>query len=496
MSETTYAALDLGSNSFHMLVVRIDNNHMSVLDTLKEPVRLGAGLTKKDALTADAQERALECLQRFAQRLRGLNPEHIRIVGTNTLRRAKNAREFLKKAEAILPVAVNVLGGSEEARLIYHGVTHYLAPSSNRNFVIDIGGGSTELIIGRNLNPMLRESLPMGCVSFSLEYFPEGRLSKKAFANALLNVGQLIEPYTQSFSSGEWEDVIGASGTIKAIASIHQGLGFSADRITLEGMHAIRDGLLSAKRIQDSRLPGLREDRQQVFAGGFAVLFGLFQALGIKEMRVSANALREGVLLDLWGRERNQDKRQETVDRLKHFYSVDLRQAKRVRQTALQLFPQVLGQILHHKTIAKETLGWAADLHEIGLAIAHHGYHKHGAYIIQNGDLDGFSQSEQGILSFLVLNHRKRLKTIPLRYEHELDWPLVFVLRLAHILHRERRDLELPKVEIGWKGNNIDLLLEPGWLEAHPLTRYDLNLEKSYWRRLGFKLHLSGQNLA
>jgi len=496
MSETTYAALDLGSNSFHMLVVRIDNNHMSVLDTLKEPVRLGAGLTAKDALTIEAQERALECLHRFAQRLRGLNPEHIRIVGTNTLRRAKNAREFLKRAEAILPVAVNVLGGSEEARLIYLGVTHYLAPSEKRNFVIDIGGGSTELIIGRNLNPMLRESLSMGCVSFSLEYFPDGKISKKGFSNALLNVGRQIEPYSQSFGAGEWEDVIGASGTIKAIAGIHQELGFSGDKITLQGMDAIRDHLLSAKRIQDVALPGLREDRLQVFAGGFAVLFGIFQSLGITEMRVSANALREGVLLDLWGRERNQDKRQETVDRLKHFYSVDLRQAKRVRETALQLFPQVLGQILHHKTIAREMLGWAADLHEIGLAIAHHGYHKHGAYIMHNGDLDGFSQSEQGILSFLLLNHRKRLKTTPMRYEQDLDWPLVFVLRLAHLLHRERRDKPLPEMEISWKGNNINLVMDPNWLAAHPLTRYDLNLEKNYWKRIGFKFNASGMSSA
>ena len=487
-SDQTYAALDLGSNSFHMLVVRVEEKYMAVIDNLKETVRLGAGLNEADELIEPAQERALECLRRFSQRLRGLDPEHIRIVGTNTLRRAKNARDFLMRVQDILPVPVNVLGGSEEARLIYLGVNHYLKPSEDRNFVIDIGGGSTELIIGRNLDPSIRESLPMGCVSWSLKYFPKGRVSRKAFDNAVLAVGQQVERYTNLFRAGNWERAIGASGTIKAIAAMHKALGLPGDQITREGMHQIRDNMLAAKSIQEADLPGLKEDRVEVIAGGFAILFGLFQELRIKSMRVSTNALREGVLLDLLGRVRNQDKRIETVERLQNFYGCDLGHANRVRRTALQLFPQVLDQTLYRHTLAKDILGWAADLHEIGLAIAHHGYHKHGAYILLNGDLDGFSQSEQGLVSFLVLNHRKRLKTQQLPYEYQFDWPLVLILRLAHILHRERRDLTIPDIKIQWRKRRIDLVIDPDWLEKHPLTHYDINLEINYWRRLGIKL--------
>lgn len=495
-TDLTYAALDLGSNSFHMLVVRVEEqNYMAVIDNLKETVRLGAGLNKKDELTEEAQERALQCLKRFSQRLRGLHPEHIRIVGTNTLRRAKNAREFLQRVQSILPVPVNVLGGSEEARLIYLGVTHYLKRSEDRNFVIDIGGGSTELIVGKNVEPHTRESLPMGCVSWSLKYFPKGRISSKAFDDAVLAVGQRVEPYANLFRAQNWERAIGASGTIKAIAAMHKALGLAGDQITFAGMQQIRDRMLAAKSIDSADLPGLKEDRTPVIAGGFSILYGLFKNLGMEQMQVSPNALREGVLLDLLGRQVNQDKRIETVKRLQKFYGCDLKHASRIRRTAMHLFPQVLDQTLYSRGLAKEILGWAADLHEIGLAIAHHGYHKHGAYILLNGDLDGFSQTEQGLVSFLVLNHRKRLKTHQLPYENQFDWPLVFILRLAHILHRERRDSPVPDIKIQWRKRSIDLIVDPKWLRNQPLTRYDINLEINYWRRIGYKLVLPGNQV-
>lgn len=487
-----YAALDLGSNSFHMLVVRVEGEqYMSVIDNLKESVRLGAGFDENDCLTSEAQERALACLNRFSQRLRGIPPEHIRIVGTNTLRQAKNARDFLSRVHEVLPVPVDVIGGSEEARLIHLGVTHYLAPSEKRHLVIDIGGGSTELIIGKNQRPIIRESISMGCVSYSLRYFRKGRLQEKAFEEAVLSVGQKLEPYTQTFAKNKWERAIGASGTIKAIASIHHALGLPRDLITMEGMLLIKDRLLRTKSIETAELPGLKEDRMEVIAGGFAVLFGLFKSLKIKKMHVSQNALREGVLLDLLGRERNQDKRQETVERLQKFYDVDTVQAGRVRKIALKLFPQIAEHLHHPPSLAIDLLGWAADLHEIGLRIAHHGYHKHGAYILQNGDLDGFSQSEQGLLSFLVLNHRKRLKANLGPYEHQFNWPLVLILRLSYILFRERRDLDLPDINIQWQKHQIQIHTDPQWLQDHPLTQFDLSLEQNYWKRLGWKLQIS-----
>lgn len=491
-SQPIYAALDLGSNSFHLLVVRVEEeNYMAILDNLKESVRLGAGLDEEDALTPAAQKRALECLLRFSQRLRGIPAEHIRIVGTNTLRRAKNARNFLQKVHAILPVPVHVLGGSEEARLIYLGVTHYLAPSENRNLVIDIGGGSTELIIGRNQHPTERESLSMGCVSYSLSYFDNGLVSERGFHKAVLSVAQKIEVYSQRFGPTQWDRAIGASGTIKAIAGIHQALGYQGDFITYAGMQEIKARLIRAKSVSQAKLPNLRDDRLPVFAGGFAVLYGLFKELGIQEVRVSPHALREGVLLDLLGRKRNQDKRQETVTRLQAFYGVDLAHARRVQQTALGFFPAISQHLTHPQDMARDILGWAADLHEIGLAIAHHGYHKHGAYILLNGDLDGFSQSEQGLLSFLVLNQRKRLKQNLTPYANQFEWPLVFLLRLSQILHRERREFSLPHISISWQFKEISLQIDPAWLKDHPLTEFDLNLEKTYWKRIGIKINLN-----
>jgi exopolyphosphatase/guanosine-5'-triphosphate,3'-diphosphate pyrophosphatase len=486
------ATIDLGSNSFHMLIARKDDDRLQIIDTLKETVRLRAGLNESRELSEEAQNRGLACLQRFAQRLRGIPPENIRVVGTNTLRRSKNAYDFLKRIEEILGVAVDVIGGNEEARLVYLGVATTLNDDVTRNLVVDIGGGSTEFIIGVGDRSHSRESRPVGCVSIAMEFFKDQVITRKRFTKACNHINSSFEGYMQPFRPAHWDRAIGTSGSIKAIAHLHSALELSPDQITKAGMEEILRRLLDAKELRKNTFPSLKEDRLPVFLGGFAVLYCAFQKLEIEAMNFSNHSLREGVLVDLVGRETNRDERPITVKRLMEFYNVDTVQAQRVREVALHLFHQVMGNLFHRREMAREILGWAADLHEIGLAIAHTGYHKHGAYIILNGDLDGFSQTEQGLLSFLVLNHRKRLKNDPLPFEDEFEWPLVFVFRLAFLLCRERMDRTLPDVAITWKKKQrIQLNIDPKWLEAHPLTATELDEEQVYWKRIGFKLNIN-----
>lgn len=492
----TIATIDLGSNSFHMLIARKDGERLQILDTLKETVRLRAGLDDDRRLSPEAQDRAFACLERFAQRLRGVRSENIRVVGTNTLRRAVNNYDFLHRIEKILGVAVDVIGGNEEARLVYLGVASTLNDDVTRNLVVDIGGGSTELIIGVGDRSHARESRPVGCVSMSMEFFKDQVITRKRFMRACNHINASLEGYTQGFQPAHWDRAIGTSGTIKAIANVQQALEVAPDRLTAEGMELILNKLIDARELRKNTLPALKEDRLPVFLGGFAVLYCVFKKLNIKEMVFCPHSLREGVLIDLVGRETNRDERPITVERLMKFYNVDQAQAKRVREVALKLFEQVMGNLFHRRQMAREILGWAADLHEVGLAIAHTGYHKHGAYIILNGDLDGFSQTEQGLLSFLVLNHRKRLKNDPLPFEDEFEWPLVFVIRLAFLLCRERLEPELPDVAITWrKKQRIQLDIDQDWLDKHPLTATELEEERVYWKRIGFKLILNGEQM-
>ena len=484
----TIAVIDLGSNSFHMMVAQTQNEYLRILDTLKEPVRLRMGLRADGTITQAARQRALDCLTRFAQRIRRV--DEIRVVGTNTLRRAQDAKRFLKEMEEVLRAPVEVIGGMEEARLIYQGVAHYLPPSADRNFVIDIGGGSTELIIGKHEQALTRESRSIGCVSFTLDYFEDGIVTPNRFNQAVLRVGQELEALQQPLHKENWDRVIGASGTVKAVGGVLAAMGGDKNIITRAGLNAIRDRIMTGKKMSATPLPGLRDDRVPVFAGGFALLFGVFEAFDIDRMTVSAYSLREGLLLDCLGRAQNKDIREETVNRLKSFYKVDIPQAERVRKTVGILLQRMRANLSHGRNTVQKILGWAADLHEIGLAIAHAGFHKHGAYILLNGDMDGFSRVEQCLLAFLVLNQRKRLKTEPLPYETKEEWPLVFIMRLACLLNRERMDIALPAITIRWRGKKIELFMEPDWLVDHPLTQYDLELEQGYWQRIGYCLIL------
>jgi exopolyphosphatase/guanosine-5'-triphosphate,3'-diphosphate pyrophosphatase len=492
-ADEIYAALDLGSNSFHVLLARFDGRRLVVLDRYKDSVRLATGLQEDGNLSDDVMARALQALSKIAERIRPLPKNYVRVVGTNTLRAAKNRDVFLAKAEKILGVPINIISGLEEARLIYLGVGKDFTPEDKTRLVVDIGGGSTELVLGRN-KPLKLESLYMGCVSFSRQFFPEGRVTKRGYEKALLAARSEVQGLASGFDAGNWDQAVGSSGTIRSIERVLDGMGLNRNHvITAEGLEALAQEVIEAKYMELLELPGLDEDRRPVFVGGLAVLHGVFDELQIGEMHVSAYAIREGIIYDLAGRLHQRDKRVETIERMMEQYRVDRAQARRIAKLAMALLEQVERQIQTESEQAEKLLKWAIDLHEIGLSIAHPGYHKHGAYIVANSDMPGFSRQEQQLLSFLVLNHRRKLKPEPETYGFTPDWRLVCVLRLACLFLRRRDAALVPAsgIRIGFHGARCRLQLPAKWLDQHPLTREDLLQEKQLIAAAGLELSVT-----
>ena len=363
------AAVDLGSNSFRLQVARVENDQLYMLDSLREPVRLASGLNAAKRLDVEAQQRALAGLERFGERLRGLPREAVRAVGTNALRVAKNAAEFLKQAEAALGFPIEVIAGREEARLIYLGVAHGLPQQESTRLVMDIGGGSTEFIVGHGLEPLKLESLFMGCVSFSQRYFPDGKISKSGLKQAELAARSELQTIRLEFSRDHWEQALGSSGTARVLCDILEQNGYSDGGITRSGLEQLRSYLIKAGDVAQLDLSGLKPDRIPVLPGGFAIMYAAFCELGIEEMQPALGALREGVLYDLLGRFHHKDMREVTVKQFMRRYHVALHQAERVAQMADRLACQFLeGQPAEDGLLL---LGWAARLHENGLTDAH-----------------------------------------------------------------------------------------------------------------------------
>jgi len=493
-SEEIYAALDLGSNSFHVLLARFDGPRLLVLDRYKDNVRLASGLQEDGNLSEEAMARACRALEKIAERIRPLPPAYVRVVGTNTLRAAKNRDVFLARAEKILGVPISIISGLEEARLIYLGVGKDFTPEDRTRLVVDIGGGSTELVLGRN-KPLKLESLYMGCVSFARQFFPEGRVTRRVYEKAVLAARSEVQGLVSEFSASNWDEAVGSSGTIRAIERVLHGMGLNQNHvITPEGLDQLAEAVIAAKYAEVLDLPGLDDDRRPVFAGGLAVLHGIFAELKIRAMHVSMYAIREGIIYDLAGRLHQRDKRVETIERMMEQYRADRPQVRRVNRFALSLLKQVEHQLATDAEQARRLLQWAVDLHEIGLSIAHSGYHKHGAYIVANSDMPGFSRQEQQLLSFLVLNHRRKLKQEPEAYGFVPDWRLVTVLRLACLFLRRRDAALLPaQVEIGFQGARCRLRVPAKWLNLHPLTREDLLQEKHLLSAIGVELTVSGK---
>jgi exopolyphosphatase/guanosine-5'-triphosphate,3'-diphosphate pyrophosphatase len=486
-----FAAIDLGSNSFHLVVVREEEHGLTVIDREREMVRLAAGLNKKNKITEKAAERALDCLARFGQRLRGLEPENVRIVGTNALRNAKNSARFIRQAEKALGYSIEIISGVEEARLIYLGVAQTLQGERGRRLVVDIGGGSTEIIVGDKSDPIYLESLYMGCVGSSENFFPEGKYSRNRMRRAILNACLELEPNIATLQSLAAKDIIGTSGTARAIEQVLRENGWSDTGITLQGLEKIVDAIVDARQLKELNLNGLSDDRRPVFAGGVAVMMAIFKTLDIQFMRISDGALREGVLHDLIGRVRFKDKRATTVLELMKRHHIDAEQAERVRKTALALFKQVGHQRLLKRE--RRLLNWAAQLHEIGLMIAHSQYHRHGGYVLENMDLPGFSRQEQRALSILVYLHRH--KYYPKLIENSIYVRsdalslMVRLLRIAVLINRGRAPIDMPKISISVDDAlAMKLEIDESWLENHPLTTADLEQEIEL-------LHVAGINL-
>lgn len=493
MPADVVAAIDLGSNSFHMIVARMVNGHFQILDRLREMVQFAAGLDNKNRLSEESQRRALDCLARFGQRLRHIPPDQLRIVGTNTLRLARNSAEFLVRAEAVLGHAVEIISGHEEARLIYLGVVHSVADVPGRRLVVDIGGGSTELIVGEKFEPLHLTSLKMGCVSLSRACFDDGRITEPRMREAELLVRLKLEPVTVEFQELGWQVITGASGTIKAIQGVVAQEGWCREGIGLEALRRLRAALLeTGTTAAIATRWGLEPARARVFAGGFTVLHGLCETLGLERMEVSEGALREGVIYDLLGRIRHEDVRDRTIAAIIDRYNLDKAQADRVRATTLILLEQASNHWSLTANGGDRILEWAAQLHEIGMLLSYHYYHKHGAYILEYANLPGFSRSDQTLLAALVRRHRRGFPSDA--FDHlpkDLVLParrLCVLLRLAVVLHRGRHRQPLPSLISRVHQQRLDLRFPAGWLDEHPLTRADLEMEARYLRKAGFRL--------
>jgi len=491
-----FAAIDLGSNSFHMVIARVVDGAMQVLGRLKQRVHLADGLDAQHNLSEEAMERGLACLALFAERLQGFSPSNVTIVGTHTLREAVNAETFLQRAAEVIPYPIEVISGHEEARLIFMGVEH-TQPEKGRKLVIDIGGGSTELVIGEDFEPQLVESRRMGCVSFAQLYFPKGEISRENFRRARLAAAQKLETLAWQYRLHGWQYALGASGTIKAACEVLQAMDEKEKLITPERLDKLYDEVMKHKSFAALSLPGLSEERKGVFVPGLAILCGVFDALAIRELRLSDGALREGVLYEMEGRFRHQDIRSRTAQSLANHYAIDSDQARRVLETTEQLYLQWREQNpkLANPQLAA-LLKWAAMLHEVGLTINHSALQRHSAYILQNTNLPGFNQDQQMLLAALVRFHRKAVKLDELPrvtlFKKKQFVPLIFLLRLGTLLNNQRQATTRPdSLTLKCDDGHWTLVFPAGYFSQNNLVQLDLEREQVYWNDVtGWKLIL------
>ena len=503
------AAVDLGSNSFRMLVAQVvqtpSGTQLRPIDTLRESVRLAAGLTDNKLLGNDAYQRGITAIRRFGERIRGFDPSKVRAVATNTLRVAKNASNFVREAEEALGFPIEIIAGVEEARLIYIGAAHEVPAVQGNRLVVDIGGGSTELIIGKAYEPKLMESLYIGCVSHSLRFFPKGNIDAHAFKEAELAARREIQVISGAFLKTGWKQVIGSSGTARALAELIADNNFnnhgdsltmgrvngSSGLITRDGLKAIKKHLLKYEHVNQVELLGLKDDRRAVWPGGLAIMIAVFDELSIESMEVTDAALRIGVLYDLLGRSQHEDMRFVTVEQFMQRYAVDREQAKRVGNLAAEFLTQLPKPDQESRADNIALLQWAANLHEIGLSISHNGYHKHSAYIAGNADMPGFSKNDQARLAALLIGHTGKLGKLANNVSFS-DWRMLFCLRLAQVLCRGRTDSSLPKVRVSESNGSYSVSLSKEWTKEHSLTEFSLEKEAAEWERIGrpYKIYL------
>lgn len=488
------AAVDLGSNSFHLVVAQYRNGQLVVIDRLREPVQLAAGLDEDGRFDKDVIVRALACLKRFGQRISDMHADAVRVAGTSALRRARRKQAFLERARDALGHPVEIISGREEARLIYAGVSQSLPADAGNRLVVDIGGGSTELIVGRGREPLELESINLGCVGLSQKYFADGRLTAKRFERAVVTARQFFEPVQENFQKRGWESAAGSSGTVRTSLEACRELDPKAAALTAEGIEAVIEVLCDAGHTDAITFQCVTDDRRNVFAGGIAILAAVFSQLKVKQMRWSEGAMREGLLYDMIGRFTHEDARERTVRSMQQRYHVDLAQAARVEHTALKLLAQVQESWRLTDPMAEQLLSWACRLHEIGLDVAHSGYHRHGAYLLHNADMPGFAREEQALLARLVGAHRKKLALEGLD-ELIAPWDeraiyLILILRLAVLLHRDRSEAPIPEVTLTGRPRTLELRFRIRSFRDRPLTAADLNDEIDYLRAQGLRLRV------
>ncbi len=482
------AAVDLGSNSFHLLVGRVQPTRSGLqvipIDSLKEAVRLASGLSSEKRLDASSQARALAALQRFGERLRLFLPKTVRAVATNTFRVAKNGAEFLRTCEAALGFPIEIIAGKEEARLIYNGVAHSLSADGRKRLVIDIGGGSTELIVGVDDQPLTLESVFVGCIRFSHEFFPKGELTKAGFREAIFAARKDLQVVAGGIKAQGWDYALGSSGTARAIADLSYTLT-GKHGIRLETMREIVARLTKSGSVDSADLPSIKADRGVVLPGGLSILIAAFEELGIQEMQYSEGALRLGVLYDLVGRAGQHDLRSITVEQFMSRYQVDQNQASRVADLSGKFWSQInLGSLEERQALAS-VLDWSSRLLEIGHSVSHNSYHKHSAYLVAQSDMPGFSKKDQQTMHFLVLGHVGKLAKVQFGLGDRMLTAALVCLRLAAIFYRSRVSLRLPVMSLRFQANTFELQVEGQWLARHPLTRFTLDQERLEWGKMG-----------
>ena len=475
-----------------MIVANVVDGRAIIVDRIKEMVRLAGGLDEKNRLTDEAIETALQCLEKFGQRIKTIPTSNIRAVGTNTLRQARNGVEFLSQANAALGHKIEIISGREEARLVYVGVANTIFNDEDKRLVVDIGGGSTELIIGKGFDADITESLFMGCVNISKRFFNDGEITTKRLRKACIAALQELENVQGIYHHYGWDKSIGTSGTIRSILDVIISKGWNDSVICPESLSELRKSLISFGHINKIDFDALPENRKPVFVGGVVVLSAVFKALEIKSMEYSEGALREGLLYDQIGRQQDMDVRDKTVNRLMNRYSVDVEHAERVEKMTKHLFKSAKAEWQLEKREDLKMIRWAARLHEVGLAIAHNQYHKHAAYLLSNSDLPGFSRQEQVLLSILVRLHRRKISLdlfdqVTDDVKNKLI-KLIIILRLAIVLNRSRNAIKMPDIDIKIKGEKIELIFQDNWLIDHPLTEADLETEKNYLSVTDYKL--------
>ncbi len=483
---TLLAAIDLGSNSFRLEIGRFQSGHIERIEYLKETVRQGNGLDEHKMLSPEAMQRGWDCLARFAERLQGFRKQQVRAVATQTLREARNRDEFLAKAQSILGFGIEVISGQEEARLIYQGVSHLLPQSDERRLVVDIGGRSTEMIIGQGYRAEQMESYRLGSVAWSSRYFPKGLFTTEAFRTAEVAAKAVLDQALDSFPPSEWTVAYGSSGTVGAVAELLAANDWPTGEVSRAGLDWVVEKLVKAGSADNLKIEGIKEDRRPVIGGGVSVLRAIFDLFDIQKMLPTQGALRHGALYDLIDREGDQaDVRERTVRWLGDRFSVDQPQAQRVSEVAIHLFSQIAASETNERFSRK--LNWAARLHEIGTHISHERSYHHGAYILDNVDAPGFTFPELHRMSQLVLGQRGKLKKLETSLLDELFAKQLMCLRLAVILCHARRTPEYGDLKLAYKSGSFRLSCPEGWAKRFPQSAWLIGEELLVWQKSAWK---------